>query len=246
MIIHKILSKVNDVYNRIKKIFGKRTIRFLLGIILMFLLVIINVCIYFSQALKLPEQITVVVDAGHGGNDPGKIGVNGTLEKDINLSIALKLKAELEKKGIKVILTRDSDASLAIEGATNKKTSDMNKRMELINGSRADLLVSIHQNSFTDPSVKGAQTFYYKGSGESEEIAVTVQAELVKALDKNNKRKAKTGNDYFMLRKSTCPAIIVECGFLSNSDEEAKLITDEYQQAVAEAIAEGVYKSVKH
>ncbi len=246
MIIRKILSKVNELYNRIKKIFGKRTIRFLLGIFLMFLLVIINVCIYFSQALRLPEQITVVVDAGHGGNDPGKVGVNGTLEKDINLSIALKLKDELEKKGIKVILTRDSDTSLAIEGATNKKTSDMNKRMELINGSRADLLVSIHQNSFTDPSVKGAQTFYYKGSGESEEIAVTVQAELVKALDNNNKRKAKTGNDYFMLRKSTCPAIIVECGFLSNSDEEAKLVTDEYQQAVAEAIAEGVYKSVKH
>lgn len=154
MNFHNILSKGKELFYKIKGVFGKRTIRLLFGILLMFALVIINVCIYFSQALKLPEQITVVVDAGHGGNDPGKVGVSGTLEKDINLSIALKLKTELEKKGIKVILTRESDASLAIEGATNKKTSDMNKRIEITNSARADLLVSVHQNSFTDPDRK--------------------------------------------------------------------------------------------
>ncbi|MCM1173386.1 MAG: N-acetylmuramoyl-L-alanine amidase CwlD [Clostridium sp.] len=246
MIFHNIFLKGKEKFYKLKTIFGKRTIRLLLGIIFMFLLVIINVCIYFSQALKLPEQITVVVDAGHGGNDPGKVGVGGTLEKDINLSVALKLKTELEKRGIKVILTRESDTSLAIEGATNKKTSDMNKRMEITNSARANLLVSVHQNSFTDPKVKGAQVFYYKNSKESEDIAVTVQAELVSSLDKDNKRKAKANNDYYVLRKSTCPAIIVECGFLSNSEEEAKLISEEYQQDVAEAIAEGIYKSLKN
>lgn len=245
MNFHNILSKGKELFYKIKDVFGKRTIRLLFGILLMFALVIINVCIYFSQALKLPEQITVVVDAGHGGNDPGKVGVSGTLEKDINLSIALKLKTELEKKGIKVILTRESDVSLAIEGATNKKTSDMNKRIEITNSARADLLVSVHQNSFTDPKVKGAQVFYYKNSKESEDIAVTVQTELVNSLDKDNKRKAKANNDYYVLRKSTCPAIIVECGFLSNYEEEAKLVSEEYQQDIAEAIAEGVYKALR-
>lgn len=245
MIFHNILLKGKEIFYKVKSVFGKRTIRLLLGIFLMFVLVIINMCIYFSQALKFPEEITVVVDAGHGGNDPGKVGVSGTLEKDINLSIALKLKAELEKRGIKVILTRESDTSLAIEGATNKKTSDMNKRMEITNSARADLLVSVHQNSFTDPKVQGAQVFYYKNSKESEDIAVTVQAELVNSLDKDNKRKAKANNDYYVLRKSTCPAIIVECGFLSNSQEEAKLVSEEYQQDIAEAIAEGVYKGLR-
>ncbi|MCM1272953.1 MAG: N-acetylmuramoyl-L-alanine amidase CwlD [Clostridium sp.] len=211
----------------------------------MAVLVIINICIYFCQAVKTDDVITVVVDAGHGGNDPGKVGVNGTKEKDINLSIALKLKDELEQKGIKVILTRSSDESLEVEGARNKKTSDMNRRMEIVNDSGADLLISIHQNSFTDASVQGAQTFYYNGSKESEELAVTVQGELVKALDENNKRKAKAGNDYYVLRKSMCPAIIVECGFLSNPKEEACLVEETYQQDIASAIAAGVYKWIK-
>ncbi|MDE6025081.1 MAG: N-acetylmuramoyl-L-alanine amidase CwlD [Lachnospiraceae bacterium] len=240
-----IKERSTEYYNRLCSIFGRRTTRFVLGVALMAALVIINICIYFCQAVRPDEVFTVVVDAGHGGNDPGKIGVNGTKEKDINLSIALKLKDELEQKGIRVILTRTSDDSLAVEGARNKKTSDMNRRMEIVNDSGADLLISIHQNSFTDSSVKGAQTFYYNGSKESEVLAVYVQGELVKALDESNKRKAKAGNDYFVLRKSTCPAIIVECGFLSNPKEEASLVDASYQQDIASAIATGVYKWLK-
>lgn len=182
----------------------------------------------------------VVIDAGHGGKDPGKVGVNGVLEKDINLKIAYKLKKYLEAQGISVIMTREDDAGLYDENASNKKRSDMEKRVELINGCIAHLMVSIHQNSYTSESVKGAQTFYYEGGTEGEIAARKIQENLVKVLDKTNGRVAKANKNYYILEKITCPGVIVECGFLSNIMEATLLSEDAYQESVAWAIHLGI------
>ena len=128
---------------------------------------------------------TIIIDAGHGGFDGGA-SVGNTLEKDINLSIALKLKEVLEQKGVKVVLTRTDDACLSTPGATNKKTSDMNNRVEIINSANADCLISIHQNSYTDSSVKGAQVFYYGSSEESKKLAEELQSSLISNVDSDN------------------------------------------------------------
>ena len=151
-----------------------------------------------------------------------------------------KLKDILEQKGVRVILTRTEDDSLTTPGATNKKSSDMNNRVEIINDANADCLISIHQNSYTDSSAKGAQVFYYGGSEESKKLAEELQKSLIENVDPDNHRQCKEGNDYFILRKTTCPGVIVECGFLSCPEEESKLTDEAYQQQIAEAIAKAV------
>ncbi|MBQ8923837.1 MAG: N-acetylmuramoyl-L-alanine amidase [Lachnospiraceae bacterium] len=211
----------------------------IVGTLILLALLFVNCFVYFSSAEETKDELVIVVDAGHGGNDPGKVSSNGIMEKDVNLAIAIKLKTELESKGATVILTRDSDMSLAIDGATNKKISDLNQRMAIVNGENADLLISIHQNSYTDKNVKGAQAFY-GSSEESKAVAEEIQDCIRNYVDSDNTRKAKSGSDYYILRKSVCPSVIIECGFLSNPDETAKLIDDKYQQKLAESIAEAV------
>lgn len=189
-------------------------------------------------------DFTVVVDAGHGGIDPGKVGVDGQLEKDINLQIALKLKEVLENMSdvsIEVILTRTEDMGHYSESDSNKKMADMKKRCEIVNTSDADILVSIHQNSYHSSSVQGAQVFYYEQSEEGRRLASTIQSVLVEKLAEDGKGRVEKANDnYYILLNVKCPAVIVECGFLSNPDEAAKLTGEEYQQLVAESIAEGI------
>ena len=223
--------------------FKKRKKRTFLGMLVFFSLMLVNCFVYFSGAETKDEEIVVVIDAGHGGNDPGKVSKDGIMEKDVNLAIALKLKQRLEGKGIKVILTRDSDICLAETGATNKKKSDMINRMELVNGSGADLLISIHQNSYKDTNVKGAQVFYYSGSDESRKLAERIQTEIKQTVDKENNRKIKANDDYYILRKSACPAVIIECGFLSCPEETRKLVDEKYQDELAVAITEAVCKT---
>lgn len=190
------------------------------------------------------DDYTVVVDAGHGGVDPGKVGVNGELEKDINLQIALKLKEVLENNKdlhIKVILTRDSDMGHYTDGDKKKKNADMKKRCEIVNNANADLLVSIHQNSYHSPSVKGAQVFYYEKSEKGHKLATIIQQKLVDKLVKDGKGRVEKANDnYYILLNVSCPSVIVECGFLSNPDEAVKLSSEDYQKVVAEAIGEGI------
>lgn len=186
-----------------------------------------------------PEKI-MVIDAGHGGMDPGKVGVNNVLEKDINLSIAKKLKGLMEKKGVKVILTRDSDKGLYNSSDTHKKSADLQRRTNLITESKADLVVSIHQNSFTSPEIKGAQVFFYEDSPESETLAQCVQDSLRANIDPENKREIKPNASYYLLKKNPCPMVIVECGFLSNPEEAAQLSTEEYQNKIAAAIRKGI------
>lgn len=185
-------------------------------------------------------QPVIVIDPGHGGIDPGKVGVNGSYEKDINLAIAGYLKEALEKKKYKVIMTRESDMGLYQETDSNKKIADLRKRTELMNQEDVDLIVSIHQNSFSGESSKGAQVFYHTGSEEGEALAKILQSQLISSLDASNHRQAKGNTDYYLLKNTTKTAVIVECGFLSNSEEAGKLCDKTYQRQVAWAIAQGV------
>ena len=241
------MKKTANLINKNEKYryFGRNyPFRAFVGMLVFFLLMLINCFEYFSNAKEKNSGVIIVIDAGHGGNDPGKVSSEGIKEKDINLSIALKLKEELEKRGARVILTRDCDKCLADEGTTNKKKSDMINRMEIVNNSKATLLISIHQNSYSDVNVKGAQVFYYGGSGESKKIAESIQKMVKKEVDVDNNRVAKADNNYYILRKSVCPAVIVECGFLSNPEEAGKLTDEEYQQRMASAIAKAVIGNI--
>lgn len=189
-----------------------------------------------AQEAMLPvENKTIVIDAGHGGFDPGKEGSSGENEKDINLKIAGYLQQYLEQSGASVIITRNDDSALG-----DSKKGDMAQRREIIAQSDADITVSIHQNSFPSEKVHGAQVFYYKDSEEGKKLAENVQTALVDTLDSSNTRLAKANSDYYMLRTNSTPSIIVECGFLSNPAEEASLNSPDYQQKTAWAIYKGI------
>lgn len=186
------------------------------------------------------KKICIVVDAGHGGSDPGKVGVNGALEKDINLALALKLKDLLEQKDIEVILTRDSDAGLYPSDANNKKAADMQKRCEIIENANPVFTVSLHQNSYTTEDVKGAQVFYYGQSKKGKELATILQDSLISRVDPENKRTAKANESYYLLKKTPTPTVIVECGFLSNPTEADLLLEEDYQNKLTRAIYMGI------
>lgn len=182
------------------------------------------------------EKPCVVIDAGHGGADPGKVSVDGSLEKDINLKIALKLQKFLQMQDVDAILTRDSDAGLYDENASNKKVQDMKNRVAIIEERQPALTVSIHQNSYHEEYVHGAQAFYYAGSDKSKELAEQIQQVMALELDKDNARQAKANDSYYLLKKTSTPIVIVECGFLSNYEEAQKLVSDLYQEKVAWAV----------
>lgn len=186
------------------------------------------------------EKICIVVDAGHGGSDPGKVGINGALEKDINLSIALKLKDLLEQREISVVLTRDSDVGLSPADATNKKAADMQKRCQIIADANPAFTVSIHQNSYTTEDIKGAQVFYYGQSENGKRLADVLQEHLISEVDPQNTRVAKANESYYLLKKTPTPTVIVECGFLSNQSEADLLLTEDYQSKLAHAIYLGI------
>ncbi len=185
---------------------------------------------------------TVVIDAGHGGEDPGKVGIGGELEKDVNLAISKKLQKFLEEKGIRVVMTREDENGLYDAGVSNKKQDDMRKRCEKIDGANPVFTVSIHQNSYTEESVHGPQVFYFTHSAEAEALAKCLQETLNTYLAVDRPREAKANDTYYLLKKTKSPTVIVECGFLSNREEASKLITEAYQQKVAEAVGEGVMK----
>ena len=188
------------------------------------------------------KKRTVVVDAGHGGPDGGKTGVNGKLEKELNLIIAEKVKKLLEEEGIAVIMTREEDGWLA-----ETRIGDLKERVRIMNESKADLAVSIHQNSYHEESVFGAQVFYYTTSGEGKAAAEILQNEeeiretiLRVGLDPENKKREKANNTYYILKKTEVPTVIVECGFLSNHKEAEKLSDEAYQGKIAEAVVKGI------
>ncbi|SFR62759.1 N-acetylmuramoyl-L-alanine amidase family protein [Anaeromicropila populeti] len=188
------------------------------------------------------EKIRIVVDAGHGGFDPGKVGVNGVLEKDVNLDIALKLNKLLDENNFDVKMIRTQDNGLYDETDTNKKRVDLSRRVQIVNNSGARLAVSIHQNSFQQESSKGAQVFYHTASEEGKKLAQFIQETLKAKMADGNHRMAKSNDTYYMLKKTQCPLVIVECCFLSNRQEAEFIKEEEYQQKIAEAIFEGIQK----
>ena len=182
----------------------------------------------------------ILVDAGHGGSDPGMIGVGGLEEKGINLSISLLLRDTLEKSGYSVIMTREEDEGLYDSSAANKKAQDMQRRIAMIREHMPVLSVSIHQNSYHDAGVHGPQVFYYESSVEGKKLAEAVQSSLNDLLEVDRPRKVKGNTSYYLLKRSSGTLVIVECGFLSNPEEEQKLQTKEYQEKVAAAVSEGI------
>ncbi|MGN0279039.1 MAG: N-acetylmuramoyl-L-alanine amidase [Lachnospiraceae bacterium] len=183
-----------------------------------------------------PARPCVVIDAGHGGADPGKVSVDGSLEKDINLEIAKKLQQFLIMEDVDVVLTRESDDGLYDENTSNKKVQDMKNRVQIIEEKKPALTVSIHQNSYHEEYVHGAQVFYYANSEKSKELAERIQQVMTLHLDKQNTRQAKANDSYYLLKKTSSPIVIVECGFLSNYEEAQKLSSDLYQEKVAWAV----------
>lgn len=212
--------------------------------LLMACLLLISFFFLSKEAAQVTGTIgnsrVILVDAGHGGADPGMVGVDGLEEKGINLEIALKLKTVLEKKGFTVIMTRQEDQGLYEEGSRNQKAQDMQKRIAMIKECRPVLCVSIHQNSYQDSAVYGPQVFYYEDSLQGKKMAEMIQTELNTRLAVKRPREAKGNKTYYLLKRSESVLNIVECGFLTNPQEANLLQTDEYQQKVAEAVAEGV------
>lgn len=188
------------------------------------------------------EENCVVIDAGHGGSDPGKIGINDALEKDINLEIALLVKKYLEQSDVKVVMTRETDEGLYDTNASNKKVQDMKRRIAIIEESKPELTVSIHQNSYPEEYVHGAQVFYYNGSVAGQKLAESIQSSLIEKVEPENTRQIKANDSYYLLKKTATPIVIVECGFLSNTVEAEKLCQEEYREKVAWAIHMGILR----
>ena len=185
------------------------------------------------------EKVTIVLDPGHGGSDPGKIGVNDVEEKTVNLEIAKRVQKLLKKEKIDVVMTREKDTMLTGRDGQATKVGDLKARVAMINETKPALAVSIHQNSYHQEGVKGAQVFYYSHSEDGKKAAEVMQKALL-SLNTDNNRKAKANDTYYLLKRTEPPTIIVECGFLSNW-EEAELLKDkEYQESIAEAIVEGI------
>ena len=184
----------------------------------------------------------VVIDVGHGADDGGKVGINGAVEKDINLIIALRVKELLTAQGVDVVMTRENDAGLYPKTGDNRKLRDMQKRVELINKERPALTVSIHQNSYTDERVSGAQTFYMTGSADGKRAAEILQEQMITTLVPEKERVAKENGSYYLLKHVDGPIVIAECGFLSNAKEAELLCNKEYQEKVAWAIHLGILR----
>lgn len=183
-------------------------------------------------------RVTLVIDAGHGGADGGASSANGIKESDINLQIALRLEQLSAFVGMEPVMTRTEDAHLG--GETFKKSADIRARLALAEDHPGSILLSIHQNHFSDPKYGGAQVFYGAGNG-SQELAEAMQQQLRTALDPDNGRQAKSGVDSaYILKNYSGVSVLAECGFLSNPQDEAALQTDSYQIRAAMAMAAAV------
>lgn len=218
----------------------------LMGILLLLIVCVVSweagtlAAVENRQADMREEKPLVVIDAGHGGFDPGKVGIDGQLEKDINLSIAEKLKAYLEASDVNVVMTRDTDTGLYQSGDSHKKVSDMRRRCDIINEARPDLVVSIHQNSYHQEEINGGQVFYYKTSQNGKRLAEILQKRFDYVLGEANRRVAKSNDNYYLLLHVKEPIVIVECGFLSNRKEAKALESEDYQDRMAWTIHMGV------
>ena len=218
-------------------------LRYLPAILLFCLPVVLYALSHFSRTFDIfrdTGHYTVVLDAGHGGSDPGKVSVSGIREKDINLALTLKCKTILEQNGIKVILTRSSDRSLEDPDVSRKKASDLKNRKEIMTRNHADCAVSIHQNSYPDSAQHGAQVFYYPTDEEGKKLASLIQKQTQYLMTNDNKRTIKANADYYLLRDNPVPTVIAEICFLSNPSEAEMIADESVQEKAAFAIAMGI------
>lgn len=189
---------------------------------------------------------TVIIDAGHGGDDGGAIGIDGTVEKDINLDIALKLEKLLKFYGFDVIMTRTEDIMTCDDGLDSlrkRKVSDIHNRFDVLEKNPDAVFISIHQNKFEDNSQHGTQVFYSGNNDESKLLAESIQNSIVSVLQPDNSRVVKkSGSGIYLLYHAKLPAVLVECGFISNPAEVKKLNDEKYRMKVAILIADGLIK----
>lgn len=223
----------------------------LILITLIAILSIITYSVFASKSHTVSSSASVkngnpvfIIDPGHGGEDGGTSAKDGTVEKGINLSIALKLKDLMQFAGYDVIMTREKDTLIYDSNAKTirqKKVSDIRNRMKMINDNPNSILISIHQNYFENPVYNGAQVFYSKNNPKSKVLAEEIQHCISSKLQKDNKRIVKkTGTEIYLLYHAKTPAVMVECGFLSNIDETEKLKDEEYQKKIALSIFGGI------
>lgn len=191
-----------------------------------------------AQKIPLERDHTIVIDAGHGGEDGGATSCTGKLESSFNLEIALRLDDLLHLLGYDTVMVRTTDRSVYTQGTTiaEKKVSDLKQRVALVNGTENALLISIHQNTFSDSRYSGAQVFYGP-EGESQALAEALQTAFCRTVNPGSNRKCKKADGVYLMQNIDCTGILVECGFLSNPEEEAKLRTKEYQQKLCCVIA---------
>ncbi len=181
------------------------------------------------------SDITIVIDPGHGGNDPGKVSASGLLEKDINLEISKQLETLLKKNGFNVILTREKDIHLSKD-----KSNDLAQRVQTMSKDNVDMVISIHQNSYTSCDSSGPQVFYYSYSDEGCQLAASISASVNSSLKPDKPRQIQANSNYYILKNTSNPIVIVECGFLSNPTEAELLSDSSYQQKLACAIYLGI------
>ena len=216
--------------------------RKMLGLFALFLVVIFGFGFLVSNSVQVnnasPLNITVVVDAGHGGVDGGSVGKNGTVESELNLKYAEKLTEYLTNFGINVVNTRLNNDGLYGELTDDFKLVDMKKRADIINGSNAQILISIHMNKFTNSSENGAQVFFEQEDENSEKLANSIR-DMLKA-NFENARELTLAGDYYILNNTTPVGVIVECGFLSNPEEEKLLNDVEYINKMCYSIYAGI------
>ena len=217
--------------------------------ILTFFLIAVFACFPKSEPSFSLENFPAsvwVIDPGHGGEDGGAVSTDGTVvESQLNLEISIRLRDLADFLGVETVLLRDTDTALYTEGETlrEKKRSDLNHRLEIIEGTSNALLISIHQNFFEQSQYSGAQSFYTL-VGKSRACAESIQEKLRQAVDPQNDRVAKRiGEDVFLMNHVTCPAVLVECGFLSNTEECQRLQQEEVQKRIVIAIAAGILDS---
>lgn len=220
-----------------------------LFLVILFVMLYLTFMANFSANGVMAKPVashTVIVDAGHGGEDGGAVGIDGTIEKNINLDIALKLEKILKFYGFNVIMTRTEDVMTCDEGLSSmreKKVSDIHNRFKLIEQNPEAIFVSVHQNKFSDSAQHGMQVFYSDNNEQSIVLAKSIQNSVVKTLQADNMRVVKkSGSSIYLLYHAEIPAVLAECGFISNGDEVKLLNNDGYRMKIAILIADGILK----
>ena len=227
-------------------VFKKKKVFLITAIVVLsvFLLGVAKEKFFLTEETFLPtEGKTIIIDAGHGSPDGGAVGSSGVLEKDLNLSVAISLQKFFESNGTQVLLTRSDDNGIYdVSGSIkNKKVSDIKNREEFIKNSDAEAFISIHMNKFSDSVYSGPQVFYSANNKNSELLAKCIQKSMIAALNPQNKREVKKADSsIYLLDKAQIPAVLVECGFLSNAEEERLLKDEKYQRQLAWSVYCGI------